>query len=258
MLTGADERRVFQALGECLELWDDPDAWLSHVLDSVTTLSGTDISSLILAKPHPHPLKMTWRDRKVFGLDADIADEFFYKVSIEDVPDMPGADLIMRDLAQVGRSTRTLAQLGGFEHFRRTQSYERVHEHVELGAYAAFFRPLPTQPTMIVATIARRRSSRSVSLRGVAVASRIFDELESLVGNRLATFDQPSRYGLSPRLVQTLDGLLDGLSEKQIAIRLKLSRLTVHQYVGVLYRHFGVESRGEMMSYFVKRRPGGT
>jgi DNA-binding NarL/FixJ family response regulator len=49
---------------------------------------------------------------------------------------------------------------------------------------------------------------------------------------------------------------LRGESEKQIAQKLGLSRHTVHEYVGNIYRHFGVCSRAELMAMWVglKRR----
>ena len=47
--------------------------------------------------------------------------------------------------------------------------------------------------------------------------------------------------------------LLDGDSEKQVAIRLGLSLPTVHQYVTALYRKFGVSSRGELLARFISR-----
>jgi len=53
--------------------------------------------------------------------------------------------------------------------------------------------------------------------------------------------------GLSPRLCDTLRGLARGRSEKQLAAELKLSRHTVHDYVKALYRHFGVQSRSELL-----------
>ena len=48
---------------------------------------------------------------------------------------------------------------------------------------------------------------------------------------------------LSPRLNETLQCLLDGASEKNIADQLKLSPHTVHGYVKLIYRHFQVKSR---------------
>jgi DNA-binding NarL/FixJ family response regulator len=58
---------------------------------------------------------------------------------------------------------------------------------------------------------------------------------------------------LSPRLSQTLDGLLAGDSEKQIALKLSISPHTVHVYVKQLYKNFHVSSRGELLARFIAR-----
>jgi DNA-binding NarL/FixJ family response regulator len=58
---------------------------------------------------------------------------------------------------------------------------------------------------------------------------------------------------LGPRLRQTLELLLAGDGEKQIAGKLSLSRHTVHDYVKVVYRRFGVSSRAELLSLWVRR-----
>ena len=39
--------------------------------------------------------------------------------------------------------------------------------------------------------------------------------------------------------------------EKQVAIRLELSKHTVHDYVKLIYREFEVRSRGELLARFV-------
>ena len=59
---------------------------------------------------------------------------------------------------------------------------------------------------------------------------------------------EQSPESLSPRLRQTLGCLLEGHSEKEIAHRLGLSATTIHQYVTALYRHFGVQSRAQLMA----------
>jgi DNA-binding CsgD family transcriptional regulator len=53
---------------------------------------------------------------------------------------------------------------------------------------------------------------------------------------------------LPPRLSQTLEELLAGSSEKQIANKLELSRHTIHNYVKALHQRFGVSSRGELLA----------
>jgi DNA-binding NarL/FixJ family response regulator len=63
--------------------------------------------------------------------------------------------------------------------------------------------------------------------------------------------------GLSTRQRQTLERLLAGDSEKQIAAALSVSPNTIHVYVKALYRHFAVSSRGELLARFVRRTGSG-
>lgn len=60
---------------------------------------------------------------------------------------------------------------------------------------------------------------------------------------------------LAPRARETLSRLLAGDAEKEIAARLGISRNTVHVYVKNLYRHFDVNSRGELLAKFVNGGP---
>lgn len=57
--------------------------------------------------------------------------------------------------------------------------------------------------------------------------------------------------GLSPRIRQTLELLLVGKSEKEIADAMQLSRHTVHDYIKQIYRHHGVASRSELLAKFI-------
>lgn len=58
-------------------------------------------------------------------------------------------------------------------------------------------------------------------------------------------------FDLAPRVRQTLEYLLAGDSEKQIAARMGVSPHTVHCYVKALYRSYEVSSRGELLARFV-------
>lgn len=60
--------------------------------------------------------------------------------------------------------------------------------------------------------------------------------------------ESPLPSPLPPQLQRTLEALLRGLSEKEVAAELGLSQHTVHEYVGVIYRRFGVRSRGELFA----------
>jgi DNA-binding CsgD family transcriptional regulator len=74
-----------------------------------------------------------------------------------------------------------------------------------------------------------------------------------LLGGDLKPLKGPETEGLSPRHLQTLQRLLAGDSEKQLAAYLGVSPHTVHVYVKGLYRHFDVASRGELTARFVRR-----
>nr|WP_253816396.1 helix-turn-helix transcriptional regulator [Myxococcus xanthus] len=58
---------------------------------------------------------------------------------------------------------------------------------------------------------------------------------------------------LAPRERQTLELLLQGLGDKQIAARLGISRFTVNQYTKTLYRRFGVQSRAALIAQVFAR-----
>jgi DNA-binding CsgD family transcriptional regulator len=74
-----------------------------------------------------------------------------------------------------------------------------------------------------------------------------------LTGDRsrlsLSLLDEVS---LAPRVRQTLERLLQGDSEKQVARRLRLSTHTVHVYVKTLYRKMNVNSRSELLAKFIR------
>jgi DNA-binding CsgD family transcriptional regulator len=54
-------------------------------------------------------------------------------------------------------------------------------------------------------------------------------------------------------LQQVLERLLRGDGAKQVASHLGLSIHTVNDYTKELYRRFGVNSRAELLSLFVRR-----
>ncbi|MFP2925879.1 response regulator transcription factor [Pyxidicoccus sp. 3LG] len=53
---------------------------------------------------------------------------------------------------------------------------------------------------------------------------------------------------LAPRERQTLELLLHGLADKEIAARLGISRFTVNQYTKSIYRRFGVQTRAALLA----------
>lgn len=61
---------------------------------------------------------------------------------------------------------------------------------------------------------------------------------------------------LTPRTAQVLERLLEGDSEKQVALLLGISRHTVHDHVKTIHKTFGVVSRGELLARFINESSG--
>ena len=102
--------------------------------------------------------------------------------------------------------------------------------------------------------IQRERCDRPFTPREQRLVTAFHENLGRLyaIPRSLApTAPGPSMPQLPPRLEPVLRHLLQGDSEKQVAMRLGLSRHTIHEYVKTLYRCLGVNSRGELLARFV-------
>jgi DNA-binding CsgD family transcriptional regulator len=63
------------------------------------------------------------------------------------------------------------------------------------------------------------------------------------------------RNKLTPRMRETLDEMLTGATDKEIAARLRLSPHTVRQYVKTILRVYGVSSRAQLIATAARRSP---
>jgi len=90
---------------------------------------------------------------------------------------------------------------------------------------------------------------------GVQRRRRLVANFCSMLGEQMLDGKRFVRGGepLSRRERQTLELLLAGNAEKQIAAQLSISRHTVHVYVKSLYRQFNVNSRGELLARWVQQ-----
>jgi DNA-binding NarL/FixJ family response regulator len=95
--------------------------------------------------------------------------------------------------------------------------------------------------------------------RGASVAEkrRMIAEFCRTLGMQIGVVKPAANQNpeITERMKQTLQHLLAGDSEKQVAAKLGLSRNTVHVYVKNLYKYFHVYSRGELLAKCL-RPPG--
>lgn len=90
------------------------------------------------------------------------------------------------------------------------------------------------------------RWDRSIVLEAHAVVSLLVD-------GALARFHEPSPAGLAPRARQVLGCLLEGDGDQRIAARPKLTTFSVNQYTKLIFRHFGLSSRRELLARGIRR-----
>jgi DNA-binding CsgD family transcriptional regulator len=128
--------------------------------------------------------------------------------------------------------------------------------------YKQIRQPLGIGPTLYVKIVAQSIGRETLVMLARGAGEEGFTErdayLTDLCLSEMAwpfsaelNYVDPKVEQLQPRLKKVMTHLLEGDSEKQVALKLKLSPHTVHEYVKDLYVELGVCSRGELLAQFV-------
>ncbi|HMO16388.1 MAG TPA: helix-turn-helix transcriptional regulator [Pirellulaceae bacterium] len=252
MLRASDARAVFHLLGECLELWDEPAAWREHLLNGAAKLLRGRVGVWTVMSP------AAVRGGSVACVGWESAEEEQRYLALLEKPMevvLPGLSQHLGRCIDEGFVALRLTEAIGRDVWRQSIGFNEFHRPAncdELVVSSAFD---PVAMAIHSISVSRPVNDCAFTPRERNLLGFLHSELVELIGRRLATDDQIGRHGLSRRQRQTLDGLLAGLSEREIAARLKVAPTTIHTYIGKLYEHFGVKSRGELLSYYVARRP---
>jgi DNA-binding CsgD family transcriptional regulator len=254
----SDERAAFELAGECRELGDDAPAWQSHLVRELCRHTG-GLVGVALGLPFLHPPNVRFADGVAAG-DWPSEPSLRRWTAWLDNPDLSSHPCAMRFLADPDPAvTRTRPQLladrDWAEHPFRKELL--VPDGLDEGLLSR--RPVPAVGGGYLICLVAAAGDRAFHPRAGALVHRAHELLAPHLGRALLLSSQPNLHGLSPRLRQTLDCLLDGDGEKQAAARLGISPATIREYVTRVYRHFGVTSRGELLAHFLRRyrRPGG-
>lgn len=258
-----DVSRVIRLVREVCDLWDDPPAWRRHllqgacsVLDGNMGIMVADDSPNIVAFGRPYVISAVGVPAALLPSVSQAVSQFDnrgYEECAQDV--MPGMAALHKQLSRQGWVTASRDEVTTAEDFHSAQSYASFREQLGCDDYVVSIRivDVPRRPEAI--NIDRPPCAPRFGTREVALLRLLHDEVAPLIGVRLATEEQLCRDGLSKRLNETLTLLLEGRSEKEVASALKLSSRTVHDYVTMLYEHFHVSSRAELLAYFIRREP---
>ena len=137
-------------------------------------------------------------------------------------------------------------------------SYDYLKVQQPLGADARMwgFRAAPGASGR--GGVVLREAGRSdFSARDRSLVREAHAAIAPQVGRGLAGAVEPSPRGLTPRVRRVLACLLEGDGDKQVAGRLGIGVHTVNQHTKVIYRHFVVRSRPELLARWVRRGWGG-
>lgn len=258
-----DVSRVIRLVREVCDRWDDPAAWRRHLLQGACSLLegnvGTmvaDRSPSITAFGRPFVISVVGAPSTLLASVSQAISQFEnrgYEECAAEV--MPGMAALHSQLNGQGWVTAARDQFTSPNEFHSAQSYVSFRQQLGCDDYVISIRivDVPRRPEAII--IDRPLRAPQFGPREVELLRLLHDEVAPLVGVRLATEDHLCRDGLSKRLNETLTLLLDGRSEKEVASALNLSARTVHDYVTMLYGHFQVSSRAELLAYFIRREP---
>jgi DNA-binding CsgD family transcriptional regulator len=244
---------IVNLVEECAELWDHPLAWQGHLAAGLERMLGGFACALMLHDPRNDG----WRieDRCLGEAVDDAGRESFERFVAEGGPMLlPGIDAALRQLTLRGRFCTRHTDLVGRDAYRRSDFYQRYMRPI--GADDVLLAVVRCGNAVLSLALCRNPHERAFELDEIAAIQVLTTAAVQRVGSQLTTHAQVGRHRLSPREAQTLDALLSGDSEKQVAARLEIAVSTAHDYVRSLYREFGVQSRSELMARYLRRFPG--
>ena len=281
-LSTADVRALLRLSGEVRELGRDPEAWRRHLIEGLGRLCG---GTLGIAFEHWTPAGVSLEDvrhewdsfsyseappppdeRSVFdahrvdrGFDSDRARAHYYEhvYQGEHLGDPAFASLLGRLRAQDAPPegfTASSRELVDRRTWARSPFVQDGQRGCGMGEYVLSLQFLNELQGVVGLYVARPWGEKPFTAREVALIDLAHEEVRRAIrpGPDAAVAALPRRQR------QTLELLLEGKREKEVADVLGISPATVHEYVVALYRRFGVSSRAELSARFRSEgAPGG-
>ncbi len=250
----SDVARVHDLLGECREQRDHPDAWRRHLVTGITRLVGARVGYYVFGSPDPingSPGKQAVS----VGWSSDEERDWIHREAIyRPLPEThPGMVNWFKAAPKRGYITTSLHGCfdnpGGFE---ESITYDLFHLNTGINGMSMSTRITAEGVDHLCAS--RDRGDRPMTLRHERILNYLHRRLTPMVGTSLVTEDQSGRHLLTPRENEVLDYLLEGASEKEIASALHRARPTVHRHVVAIYEKLGMNSRGELLAFFLRQR----
>ena len=251
LLRVRDVRDAYRLIGECRDLGSDPALWHQRMLEGLCSLIGVPVAVGGEGRwNRSHEVSEVISVHEV-GLDSR-GRALLHAYHRELGPDGDPVFRALRDLP-ARLVTRTRRQLVPDVTWYGSAAWHDYRRPAYLDDQLTSVYQLGDSDAISVIALHRQAGERQFSSRQQLLLSFFHAELGRLIRRSLVSESEPRPDTLAPRLRQTLACLLEGDSEKQVASRLGLSQATTHEYVTALYRHFGVQSRAQLMAHALKR-----
>jgi DNA-binding CsgD family transcriptional regulator len=252
-----DVYAIYELADECRQLGDDPNVWWRHYARRLAGLAGADFAACgQVANMRPEGADTLGIGD--WGMDNGFDPEPWMK-SIEAFDNDPSYSEQNREylsrLAEEDGVCLSRTDLMSDAEWWETTMFQKVNEPMGADHYLWCFRSLPRSgEQQHGAVVLLRAAGRpDFSERDKAIVREANAVIGNMVSGPLAGFVEPSPSALPPRARQVLRCLLEGDADKQVAHRLSVSPHTVNQYTKVIFRHFNVASRGELLARWIKR-----
>lgn len=237
----SDVRKAFRLVGEIREVGNDPQRWRPHMVLALRKLVNAQV--VVSSEIHFRKLKTTGR-MKVFDIGWGSDPEGnVWKINTEREDEQPENFWLAMSTPVAERlDADPEAEQGELVPVTPTQ---KIHggRYLILSQYG-----LPHAGVVDQLGLHRSWDDEPFNPAEHRLVRLFHVELGRLWKRDAIRRAKDPATALPPRLSQTLNELLAGSSEKQIALRLELSQHTIHNYVKALHQRFGVSSRGELLA----------
>jgi DNA-binding CsgD family transcriptional regulator len=250
-LVSQDIRALLRLVAELRELGRDPQAWRTHLAQTLEALCDAPVSLVIelqrndvtpsLDEPPTCADFVTELHSVSHGLDVGSRERFYREIYCID----HRTDDALSGMVPLYGTTFT-ALRGDVVSDRKWQRSFSANERFRSNGFDDFVLSMVPVPELNVLSSIEiyRGPGRRFGQREKLFLSLLHEEL----ANDWKAASTRGEVRLTPRQAQVLSRLTQGASEKEIAYDLGLSAHTTHDHVKALHRVFGARSRGELLA----------
>jgi DNA-binding CsgD family transcriptional regulator len=261
-LRPGDGRDIIRLVGECRELGDDWNQWQEHWVLGLAKLADADLgfSGEVAGCRSPSPKSLSniiYRGQPGFRVnEAGIEELIRSKDEVLEISE--SLILYFERTFDDDGAPLTNQDIYSDQDWYASRDHQLINEIYGTDPVLWCARSIPGISTdeSLMTTVCRAKDRRKFTARDCTTVREAVAAIVPLMGGPLARFTDPSPGALAPRVRQVLACLLEGDSDKQVAARLRLSTHTVNQYTKVIYQHFGVRGRTELLARWIRRKWG--